>query len=100
MPERGIILCRDMSKLHEQIVRTTCAELPECLQSDPAMSKGEFTLVVEAGSKSLPGAGLEEMIALGRAMPPSQLAACLAAKYGRPREEIYKTILRLRKPVT
>ncbi|MDR1396887.1 MAG: 16S rRNA (cytidine(1402)-2'-O)-methyltransferase [Desulfarculales bacterium] len=101
MPDRGIILCREMSKLHEQIVRATCGELAGLLQSDPSMMRGEFTLVVEGGCKPEPAAaGLEEIIRRGQGMPPSQLAACLAAAYGRPREEIYKAILRLRKPET
>jgi 16S rRNA (cytidine1402-2'-O)-methyltransferase len=100
MPEREIIVCREISKLHEQIIHATCAGLTGYLQSDPDMIKGEFTLVVGGGSKPGPGAGLEEIIAMSQEMRPSRLAAYLTAKYGWPREETYKTILRLRKPKT
>ena len=44
-PERRISLCRELSKLHEEILRTTLGQAVEHYQTTPP--KGEFVLVVE-----------------------------------------------------
>ena len=43
-PDRPVSLCRELTKLHEEIVRTTLGEAAERYQTDPP--KGEFVLVV------------------------------------------------------
>ena len=43
-PERRISLCRELTKLHEEIIRTTLGEAAERYQTEPP--KGEFVLVV------------------------------------------------------
>ena len=46
-PQRRITLCRELTKLHEEILRTTLGEAAErCRQISP---KGEYVLVVEGG---------------------------------------------------
>jgi 16S rRNA (cytidine1402-2'-O)-methyltransferase len=48
-PERNIALCRELTKLHEEIIRTT---LSEAVQRYEALTpKGEFVLVIE-GTKA------------------------------------------------
>ncbi len=44
-PDRRISLCRELTKLHEEVIRTTLAGAIECFQQSPP--KGEFVLVVE-----------------------------------------------------
>ena len=46
-PERPISLCRELSKLHEEIRRTTLGEAESWYGQNPP--KGEFVLVVEGG---------------------------------------------------
>ena len=46
-PERRISLCRELSKLHEEIRRTTLGEAESWYGQNPP--KGEFVLVVEGG---------------------------------------------------
>ena len=43
-PDRGISLCRELTKLHEEVVRTTLGEAVAKYTENPP--KGEFVLVV------------------------------------------------------
>ncbi len=47
-PDRRISLCRELTKLHEEVVRTTLSEAIERYQQTPP--KGEFVLVVEGAA--------------------------------------------------
>ena len=48
--ERRIAVCREMTKLHEEVFRGTASEALASFQNP----RGEFTLVIEGGSMSLP----------------------------------------------
>ena len=52
--ERRISLCRELTKLNEEICRTTLAEAVELYSSKEP--RGEYVLVIEGGSGSLGGA--------------------------------------------
>ncbi len=59
--DRKIALCRELTKLHEQVIRTTLSEAAKMYEETPP--KGEFVLVVEgAGEKEeeKPFASIEE----------------------------------------
>ena len=47
LPERPVVVAREMTKLHEQVVRGTAAEILEALAATP---KGEFTIVISGCS--------------------------------------------------
>ena len=47
-PDRRISLCRELTKLHEQVLRTTLGEAAAHYAQNPA--KGEFVLVVEGAA--------------------------------------------------
>ena len=54
-PDRGISLCRELTKLHEEVVRTTLGEAVEKYAANPP--KGEFVLIVagaEPAAKEVP----------------------------------------------
>ena len=51
-PQRRISLCRELTKLHEEVVRTTLGEAAERYESLPP--KGEFVLVVEGAPEAEP----------------------------------------------
>ena len=63
--ERRISLCRELTKLHEEIVRTTLGEAVRRYQESPP--KGEFVLVVEGAPETAPET-LSEEDALGRVL--------------------------------
>lgn len=47
LSDRQIALCRELTKIHEEIVRGTAAEVLEILRKRPTV-KGEITLVIES----------------------------------------------------
>jgi 16S rRNA (cytidine1402-2'-O)-methyltransferase len=48
-PERRVVLCRELTKMHEEVVRTTIGELREVLVS--LTVKGEFAVVLAPASQ-------------------------------------------------
>jgi 16S rRNA (cytidine1402-2'-O)-methyltransferase len=66
-PARRVAVCRELTKLHEEVVRATAVELAERFATPPA---GEITLVVGAGSAAPPEepaarAAVAELVAEG-----------------------------------
>jgi 16S rRNA (cytidine1402-2'-O)-methyltransferase len=89
---RGCV-ARELTKLHEEIVRGTLPELAALFRSRGA-GRGEITVVVEGGSGAAQvwvGTSLEEEIRRGVSLgtPKRALARDLALKWGRPAREIY-----------
>ena len=66
-PDRPVSLCRELTKLHEEIVRTTLGEAAERYQTEPP--KGEFVLVVRgAEPREEPEVTLEDGLDRVRAL--------------------------------
>jgi 16S rRNA (cytidine1402-2'-O)-methyltransferase len=93
-PEREAVVCRELTKLHEEVARGTLADIAERFA---AGARGEVTLVV-SGATAARDAGadiddgeLRRMIATGLASGKSarDLAADLSAALGLPRRRIY-----------
>jgi len=58
--DRPVTLLREISKMHEEVRRTSLVQLSEALRANPP--RGEFTLVVAGrGAAELPEAGKEAM---------------------------------------
>lgn len=55
--DRPGAICRELTKLHEQIVRGSLAELAELVRSGEIPARGEFALVVGAGHATGPTRG-------------------------------------------
>ena len=94
-PERRVAVCRELTKLHEEVVRGTAAELAERFSEPP---RGEVTLVVAAAAAE-PGpvevdeavAAVAELVAAGAAHRSAvEVVAGLA---GVPRNELYRASL-------
>jgi 16S rRNA (cytidine1402-2'-O)-methyltransferase len=51
---RQIMIARELTKLHETLVKTTLAEALVLVESDPNMQKGEFVIIVEGSPKEAP----------------------------------------------
>jgi 16S rRNA (cytidine1402-2'-O)-methyltransferase len=100
--ERRAAVCRELTKLHEEIRRGTLAELRAGAASDPP--RGEVTLVVEgaaeaeaeaaAGEAEDVEAAVRRLVAAGHGA--KEIAAELALKTGRPRRAIYQLALAVR----
>ena len=95
-PERRISLCRELTKLHEQTLRTDLAGAIEHFTQFPP--KGEFVLVIEGAPEAGSGFSLDEAAALAeryRAEGLSRKAACkkAAAETGFSANELYDASL-------
>ena len=94
--ERRISLCRELTKLHEQTLRTDIAGAIEHFTEFPP--KGEFVLVIEGAPEAVSGFSLEEAVELAeryRAEGLSRKAACkkAAAETGFSANELYDASL-------
>ncbi len=78
--DRRIALCRELTKLHEQTIRTTLGEAVEYFSATPP--KGEFVLVIDGAPDSEPEFTLADALALVehyRSEGLSRKAACKKA---------------------
>ncbi|HEV8611527.1 MAG TPA: 16S rRNA (cytidine(1402)-2'-O)-methyltransferase [Thermoanaerobaculia bacterium] len=102
---RGCV-ARELTKLHEEVVRGTLPELAATFRSRGA-GRGEITVVVEGGSGTAAaevwvGTSLEEEIRRGVSLGTSkrELARDLALKWGRPAREIYGRAVAIQRRAT
>jgi 16S rRNA (cytidine1402-2'-O)-methyltransferase len=98
--DRPIAVARELTKLHEEVIRGTIAQVREHFsRSEP---RGEFTLVVGGAAGELEGPWEEDKLTaalragLAAGQSQSQLAAEVAAKSGWQRREVYRMILKLK----
>jgi len=103
-PGRQALLARELTKLHETLLRASLGELARGLEVSDEPMRGEIVLVVAGGEPAgaLGSAGaptLERTLAvLLELLPPAQAAARAAALFGRPRAEVYRLALAFRGP--
>jgi 16S rRNA (cytidine1402-2'-O)-methyltransferase len=88
--ERRMAVCRELTKLHEEVVRGSAAELRDRFPEP----RGEFTLVVEAGLKAEDSVGADELgmflAELNRDGAGARAAVAAAvARFGVPRRQAY-----------
>ena len=95
--ERRIALVRELTKVHEEVIRTTLTEaITRYTQDTP---RGEFVLVVEgAAPTEQPPMTVEQAEALAReylaqGMSPSEAAKTAAAETGLKKGDIYRRII-------
>lgn len=95
--ERRVTLCRELTKLHEEVRRTTLGQAAEWYRENPP--KGEFVLVVEGGAPAEPMVpdledGLERVEELrGAGCSLKDAARQAAAELGLSRNELYQQAL-------
>ncbi|MCR8907119.1 16S rRNA (cytidine(1402)-2'-O)-methyltransferase [Thermophilibacter sp. ET337] len=104
MPGRRVALVRELTKLHEEVVRGEAAELAELVAARGEL-RGECVIVIAApdagelerrrAAAGGPGGTLEEEIAAGLAAGElkSALAKRLAKSFSLPRAEVYDKVL-------
>jgi len=97
--ERQVAVCRELTKLHEEIVRGTAAEVATAFEGREP--KGEFTIVIAPSSQppAVPSVGDPEAAArllatLG--LSTKEIAEVLAAATGLSKNEAYQLALRQR----
>ena len=110
-PQRMVALCRELTKLHEEVVRDVAPRLAERIREREEL-RGEIVIVVAppaegeldrlrammgAAAAEDPAAALERDIrdALAAGEPASAIAKRLSQQYSRRKREVYDLVLRL-----
>ena len=96
-PERRVSLCRELTKLHEEVLRTTLGEAVRLYEAEPP--RGEFVLIVEgaperAEERPTSAAALERVKyyrSEGRSL--KEAAKLAAADTGYSKNELYELAL-------
>lgn len=95
MPQRPAAVARELTKMHEEIVRGTLAELAE-----PREWRGEIAIVLgqwepESRQDEITTAALDERIdkELDAGLHSKTIAERLAAWSGRPKREVYERVI-------
>ena len=97
--DRPISLCRELTKLHEEVVRTTLAEAVQKYTEQPP--KGEFVLVVAGAPEKAPETITEDVIAarlqalIDSGLSKKDAIKQTAAELSLPKNEVYDISLRL-----
>ncbi len=90
--DRRIAVCRELTKLHEQILRTTLKDALRQFEGSPA--KGEITLIIAGApdptrwSEEEVREALERYLSQGKS--PSQASRQVARRSGWARQEVYQ----------
>ena len=101
-PDRRVAVCRELTKLHEQVVRTTLCEAAE--YSVGSTPRGEYVLVIEGAPPPTPAAAspedglrrVESLYSEGTSLRDAVRQA--AAEYSLPRKTLYTLALQKMKP--
>ena len=98
-PGRRAVVCRELTKTHEEVRRGTLGELAEWAEGG---TLGEITLVVEGhqgGPRLTPAeAAAEVSRRAGPGQPRNEVIAAVAREYGLRRREVYDAVLAARRP--
>jgi 16S rRNA (cytidine1402-2'-O)-methyltransferase len=98
--DRDCVLCREMTKLHEEFIRGSMSEMLQNLKARSAI-KGEFTLLVKGLSKykdvplEIVKQEIKNNIKLTDHSLPS-LAKQIAIKYGLSKNKVYEMALKIK----
>ena len=95
LPGRHGAVTRELTKLHEEVLRGAAAEIATQLEARPSV-KGEITLLVgpPAGEEEVSETELENAITHALAeMPASKAASELAKRFNLNRSDVYQRIL-------
>lgn len=89
---REAAIARELTKLHEHILRTTLGELADRSATSSELSRGEIVLLVRGAESATQSSDAEIRRLLGllsMELPPARAAALAAKITGRPRRELY-----------
>lgn len=95
--ERRVALCRELTKMHEEVRRTNLPELAASLKREPV--KGELVVVVEgspAEAPDLPTAVQEALERTAAGESVREATRAVASARGVPRRALYDRVLRER----
>ena len=96
--DRSVSLCRELTKLHEEIKKTTLGEAVAFYrENDP---RGEYVILVEGWNESMEKEDEEETswqdaaVTLAEGMPLKEAARKVSGRYNVSRREVYQYLLK------
>ncbi len=94
-PDRRAVVCRELTKTHEQVLRGTLAELAQWAQGEV---RGEVTLVLAGAPEPEVEAGPDELVRLVgvrelAGLTRKEAVQAVAQETGRPRREVYDAVV-------
>jgi len=98
LPDRRVLLAREISKRFEQSVQCPARDLPQWIASDPNRTRGEFVLVIEGAPDTADSALFDAQTLLRvllSELPAARAAKLVATLTGRPKRELYDLALEL-----
>jgi 16S rRNA (cytidine1402-2'-O)-methyltransferase len=98
LADRAAAVCRELTKLHEEIRRGTLAELA-AHYADGGETRGEFVLVIAPPAAPAPSAADVDVLlrAALRSQTLKDAVGAVAAATGEPRQQVYRRALALAK---
>lgn len=98
---RDACVCRELTKVHEQVVAGTLGELEGLAADGTIPGRGEFTLVIAPSPRKAPAEPeLEDAVRLcellAQEIPPGRAATVVSRHAGVPRAELYGRLLKAR----
>lgn len=90
--DREAAIARELTKLHEHVIRSTLGDLLDRAARSTELSRGELVLVVRGAESSAQTTAAETRRLLGllsTELPPARVAALAAKITGQPRRELY-----------
>ncbi|MEC4184727.1 16S rRNA (cytidine(1402)-2'-O)-methyltransferase [Adlercreutzia sp. R21] len=106
LPWRSVAVCRELTKLHEEVARGTAVELVERFAAradEPGGIRGEIALVIDAPNEAEAAAGAEAAAAsaemraaelMAEGLRTKEVAKQLSAEFGIPRNDAYDLAMR------
>jgi 16S rRNA (cytidine1402-2'-O)-methyltransferase len=98
--DREAVICREISKLHETIIRDSVSALLTGMQSGELEQRGEFVLLVAGATASDADIDIplikRLLTELGGCLPAGQAASAISRALGCPRKVVYQMALEMK----
>ena len=98
--DREAVICREISKLHETIIRDSVDGLLQGMQSGELEQRGEFVLLVAGAEVADSDVDLQLVKRLleefGGSMPTGKVASAISRALGCPRKVVYQMALEMK----
>ncbi len=98
--DRKAVLTRELTKVHEEVIRGTLSEVLGHLKKGTI--KGEFTITIHGAAESLEQADIDPVeylrnLILHRGLSKKEAVAVAAKELGLPKKEVYKASLKIQR---
>ena len=98
--DREAVICREITKLHETVIRDSVEDLLQGMQSGELEQRGEFVLLVAGAKADDSDIDMQLvkrlLLELGDSLPTGQLASAISRALGCSRKVVYQMALEMK----